>query len=152
VDKKSVPALYFPEQQGSCSIRISKKPTLKSEDRTLQTLSSVDLLTTVHLTSLNGTLALNIYDGRSKLFARLEFSSLATLLCVLFGGNLESLNTAGYGYRIPKELKNLGWLGAVSWLRSILPTFFETLGNPRLSAKTSNDSADSSTVPSKYDP
>jgi hypothetical protein len=140
---KKEPVLYFPEQRGNCSISISKKPISKRGDHTLQTWSSADPLTIARLARTNGNLALDIYDEKSRLFARMEFSSLATLLCVLSGGNLESLSTGGYGYRIPKNLKRLGWMGAILWLRSILPTFFETLGNPQSSEKISNDSDDS---------
>lgn len=140
MDKKKEPALYFPEQQGNCSISISKKPISKRGDHTLLTSSSADPLITARLLLTNGNPALDIFDGRSKLYARMEFSSLATLLCVLCGGNLESLSTGGYGYSIPKNLRDLGWLGAISWLRSILPTYFETLVSQQSSGKISNDS------------
>ena len=152
MDKRNEQGLYFPERQGSCSIRISKKPILKEGDRTLQMWSNVDPPTTARLLLTNGNLAVDIYDGRSRRFARMEFSSLATLLCVLYGGSLESLSTEGYGFRIPRNLKRLGWLGAVSWLRSILPTFFETLGSPLYLEKTSSASEDYLTERSRPGP
>jgi hypothetical protein len=142
-ERKKEPGLYFPVRRGSCLIRTSDKPIWLREDRTLRMWSSADRQTTARLGKTSGKVVIYISDEKSRKYARLEFSSLATLLCVLFGGEVESLSTEGSGSRIPTELARLGWLGAVSWLRSILPMFFETLDSHPPSARTSSVSDDS---------
>jgi len=111
---------------GSCWIHISEKPVYRKGDHTLLTRSSAGPKRIVILRRSNGRLAVDIYDGKSRLWVRLEFYSLEELLFVLLGEQVPLERTVVSGSSIPSLPSTLDWVNLSSWLRGILPTFYET--------------------------
>jgi hypothetical protein len=122
---RSEPGLYSLARQGSCYITVSRTRPSLGKIPMLATWSSADRRKTLRLAAVNGRPVVDIYDGRSKLYVQMEFSSLGALLSALCGGSPEFLSIA-VSHSLPLEQPTPSdWTELSSWLRSILPSHFE---------------------------
>lgn len=128
METRNIQERYSAAALVSCSIHISEKPVYRKDDRTLLTWSSADRQRIVILRRSNGRLAVDIYDGRSRLWVRMLFFSSAALLFALLGEPVQ-LERIEASDSIKRELPStLDWANLSLWLRGILPTFYEIQG------------------------
>lgn len=95
VEKRKELGQSFRVQQANCSIKFSRRVVLRPGIRTLAMWSSVDHLITARLQERNGRPAVVISHAKSKHSIHIQFSSWATLLSRLSGGDPVSPRIVG---------------------------------------------------------
>jgi len=128
--------------QDSCSISVLRNHPSPDAALTSATLLSAGHKTIVHLRNPSGRPVVNIFDGRSRRWIQMEFSSWGMLLYVLSGDeavlqSIEASLSRRLGFR-----KNLDWAPVSLWLRSILLTSLGFRLIAPHSVRTLSDSGD----------